>query len=267
DELAALGASRATAAIAGVNVEGDQAVALRAVMHSRLASRVLWPLAEFDCPDEQALYQAVHALDWSRHLDPDGSLAVDAHVSGPQLTHGRYAAQKVKDAVVDRLRAGHGRRPSVDTASPDLRLDLVLRKGRAVLSVDLGGGSLHRRGWRLEQGEAPGRYAEGGARLDPMCGSGTLLIEGARMAAEVAPGLQRYGQRVPSRWLGFDGEAWAGIHAEAQRRAEAGLAALRPVFFGSDLDGEAVAAARANAARAGVAQAIGLERGDVRAPP
>src|SRR5690606_7645419 len=261
--------------------EGDQAVALRAVMHSRLASRVLWPLAEFDCPDEQALYQAVHALDWSRHLDPDGSLAVDAHVSGPQLTHGRYAAQKVKDAVVDRLRAEHGRRPSVDTESPDLRLDLVLRKGRAVLSVDLGGGSLHRRGWRLERGEAPLKetlaaamllrgdwprcYAEGGALLDPMCGSGTLLIEGALMAAGVAPGLQRCGQRPPSRWLGFDADAWAGIRAEAQHRAEAGLAALRPVFSGSDLDGEAVAAARANAARAGVAQAIGLERGDVRA--
>jgi len=281
DELAALGASRATAAIAGVNVEGDQAVALRAVMHSRLASRVLWPLAEFDCPDEQALYQAVHALDWSRHLDPDGSLAVDAHVSGPQLTHGRYAAQKVKDAVVDRLRAEHGRRPSVDTESPDLRLDLVLRKGRAVLSVDLGGGSLHRRGWRLERGEAPLKetlaaamllrgdwprhYAEGGALLDPMCGSGTLLIEGALMAAGVAPGLQRYGQRPPGRWLGFDADAWAGIRAEAQHRAEAGLAALRPVFSGSDLDGEAVAAARANAARAGVAQAIRFERRDVRA--
>ncbi|KAA2285611.1 bifunctional 23S rRNA (guanine(2069)-N(7))-methyltransferase RlmK/23S rRNA (guanine(2445)-N(2))-methyltransferase RlmL [Arenimonas fontis] len=285
DELAALGAASATAAIAGVNAEGDQGMALRAVMHSRLASRVLWPLAEFDCPDERSLYQAVHVLDWSRHLDPDGSLAVDAHVSGPQLTHGRYAAQKVKDAVVDRLRAEHGRRPSVDTESPDLRLDLVLRKGRAVLSVDLGGGALHRRGWRLERGEAPlketlaaamlmrgdwlRRYGDGGALLDPMCGSGTLLIEGALMAADVAPGLQRHGDRPPSRWLGFDTAAWAKIRAEAARRAEAGRAALRQAFFGFDADAGAVAAARANAARAGVAEAIRFDRADIRllAPP
>ena len=207
DELVALGAARATATIAGANAEGSQADAQRAVLWSRLASRVLWPLAAFDCADEQALYAGAAALPWHEHLREGDTVAVDAHVSGEAITHARFAAQRVKDAVVDAFRAQGLERPSVDVEAPGLRLNLSLRKGRATLSVDLGGGPLHRRGWRAEQREAPLKenlaaavllrggwpalYAEGGALLDPMCGSGTLLIEGALMAADVAPGLGR----------------------------------------------------------------------------
>ena len=281
DELQALGASKATAALAGAQADGGMDVALRAVMFSRLASRVLWPLAEFPCENEQDLYQGVHAVDWSQHLAPEGTLAVDAHVSGPALTHERYAAQRVKDAIVDRMRAAHGVRPSVDTEAPDLRLSLVVRKGKALLAVDLGGGPLHRRGWRQSQGEAPLKenlaagmllrggwpkiYAEGGALLDPMCGSGTLLIEGALMAADEAPGLRRLAGAAPTRWKGFDAGLWATVEAEARERAERGRAALRPVFFGADLDPKALQAAVANADRAGVADLIRLERADVAA--
>ena len=281
DELQALGASKATAALAGAQADGGMDVALRAVMFSRLASRVLWPLAEFPCENEQDLYQGVHAVDWSQHLAPEGTLAVDAHVSGPALTHERYAAQRVKDAIVDRMRAAHGVRPSVDTEAPDLRLSLVVRKGKALLAVDLGGGPLHRRGWRQSQGEAPLKenlaagmllrggwpkiYAEGGALLDPMCGSGTLLIEGALMAADEAPGLRRLAGAAPTRWKGFDAGLWATVEAEARERAERGRAALRPVFFGADLEPKALQAAVANADRAGVADLIRLERADVAA--
>ncbi|WP_295361047.1 bifunctional 23S rRNA (guanine(2069)-N(7))-methyltransferase RlmK/23S rRNA (guanine(2445)-N(2))-methyltransferase RlmL [Arenimonas sp.] len=281
DELQALGATKATAALAGAQAEGGMDAALRAVMFSRLASRVLWPLAEFPCENEQDLYQGVHAVDWSQHLAPEGTLAVDAHVSGPALTHERYAAQRVKDAIVDRMRAVHGVRPSVDTEAPDLRLSLVVRKGKALLAVDLGGGPLHRRGWRQSQGEAPLKenlaagmllrggwpkiYAEGGALLDPMCGSGTLLIEGALMAADEAPGLRRLAGAAPTRWKGFDAALWATVEAEARERAERGRAALRPVFFGADLDPKALQAAVANADRAGVADLIRLERADVAA--
>ncbi|ODS64732.1 MAG: 23S rRNA (guanine(2445)-N(2))/(guanine(2069)-N(7))-methyltransferase [Arenimonas sp. SCN 70-307] len=281
DELQALGATKATAALAGAQAEGGMDAALRAVMFSRLASRVLWPLAEFPCENEQDLYQGVHAVDWSQHLAPEGTLAVDAHVSGPALTHERYAAQRVKDAIVDRMRAAHGVRPSVDTEAPDLRLSLVVRKGKALLAVDLGGGPLHRRGWRQSQGEAPLKenlaagmllrggwpkiYAEGGALLDPMCGSGTLLIEGALMAADEAPGLRRLAGAAPTRWKGFDAALWATVEAEARERAERGRAALRPVFFGADLDPKALQAAVANADRAGVAEVIRLERADVAA--
>ncbi|MGJ7903833.1 THUMP domain-containing protein, partial [Lysobacter sp. 1R34A] len=227
DELIALGCQRATAATAGVNVEGDLADAQRAVLWSRLASRVLWPIAEFDCPDEHALYAGVAALPWPEHMESVHTLAVDAHVSGEAITHARYAAQRIKDAVVDVMRAQTGARPDVDTDTPDLRLNFVLRKGRGILSIDLGGGSLHRRGWRQKQGEAPLKenlaaavllrggwpklYAQGGSLFDPMCGSGTLLIEGALMAADVAPGLLRHGALPPTRWRGFDFAGWRAL--------------------------------------------------------
>jgi len=274
DELLALGCTRATATMAGVNVEGSLADAQRAVLWSRLASRVLWPITEFDCADEHALYAGAAAVDWPAHLDATHTLAVDAHVSGDALTHARYAAQRVKDAVVDVLRQRTGARPDVDVEAPDLRLNLVVRKGRAVLSIDLGGGPLHRRGWRRAQGEAPLKenlaaavlmrgnwsalYRDGGALLDPMCGSGTLLIEGALMAADVAPGLQRHGDATPTRWRGFDVEAWHRTVEEAKSRRDVGLAALRPVFFGSDIDERILRAARDNALAAGVVEVLDL---------
>lgn len=280
DELVALGCTRATATMAGANAEGSLADAQRAVLWSRLASRVLWPLTEFDCPDEHALYEGVAAIDWPQHLAASHTLAVDAHVSGDGITHARYAAQRVKDAVVDVMRARTGARPDVDIEAPDLRLNLVVRKGRAVLSVDLGGGSLHRRGWRLMQGEAPLKenlaaavlmrggwpklYTEGGALLDPMCGSGTLVIEAALMAADVAPGLQRPGGLQPTGWRGFDTDAWKQLRVEAIEREAKGRATLRPVFRGSDLDPHAIRAARENAEAAGVADAIEWKVADVR---
>ncbi len=288
DELVALGCAKATAAMAGANVEGTLADAQRAVLWSRLASRVLWPLAEFDCPDEHALYAGAAAVPWQRHMDATMTLAVDAHVSGQALTHERYAAQRVKDAVVDVLRARTGVRPDVDTEAPDLRLNLVVRKGRAILSVDLGGGPLHRRGWRAQQGEAPLKetlaaavllrggwpqvHADGGALLDPMCGSGTLLIEGALLAADVAPGLQRHAdahgrERQPSRWLGFDAAAWQALVAEASERERIGRAALRPVFSGSDIDPHAIRAASGNATLAGLAGVIRFDAHELKALP
>lgn len=283
DELLALGCTRATAARAGANAEGTQADALRAVLWSRLASRVLWPIAEYDCADEHALYAGARAVDWDAHLRQGMTLAVDAHVSGDAITHARYAAQRIKDAVVDSVRAAGGERPDVDLDAPDLRLNLVVRKQRAVLSVDLGGGPLHRRGWRQTQGEAPLKetlaaavllrgdwpriHAEGGTLLDPMCGSGTLLIEGALMAADVAPGLMREAQalRTPSRWRQFDAVTWRALLDDAEARARAGRAALRACVRGSDLDPHAVRAARENAQRAGVEDAIALDVRDVAA--
>ncbi|MDQ3270178.1 MAG: bifunctional 23S rRNA (guanine(2069)-N(7))-methyltransferase RlmK/23S rRNA (guanine(2445)-N(2))-methyltransferase RlmL [Pseudomonadota bacterium] len=272
EEMVALGSARATAALAGANVEGSLADAQRAVLWSRLASRVLWPIAEFDCPDEHALYAGVAALPWPEHVESHHTIAVDAHVSGTGITHARYAAQRVKDAVVDVMRDLTGARPDVDVEAPDLRINLVVRKGRAIVSIDLGGGPLHRRGWRQSQGEAPLKenlaaavlmrggwpqmYAQGGDLLDPMCGSGTLLIEGALMAADVAPGLQRNGRKPPTRWRGFDLEAWQASVAEALARETVGRAALRPAFHGSDVDPHAIRSARENAAVARVDQAI-----------
>ena len=279
DELLALGMAKATATIAGVNAEGEPVDAQRAVLWSRLASRVLWPIAEFDCPDEQALYDGVAAMPWPQHLRSEHTLAVDAHVSGEAITHARFAAQRVKDAVVDTLRAQGMERPSVDVDQPDVRINLSLRKGRATLSIDLGGGPMHRRGWRQVQNDAPLKenlaaavlmrggwpkaYHEGGALLDPMCGSGTLLIEGALMAADVAPGLQRHGNVLPSRWLGFDANLWRELYADAIERESKGRTALKQVFYGSDIDPHAIRAARENATLAGLAGIIQFEARDI----
>ncbi|GAB3337379.1 bifunctional 23S rRNA (guanine(2069)-N(7))-methyltransferase RlmK/23S rRNA (guanine(2445)-N(2))-methyltransferase RlmL [Marilutibacter aestuarii] len=283
DELAALGCESAKATVAGVNAVGRLVDAQRAVLWSRLASRVLWPLLEFDCPDEAALYAGARSIDWTEHLEPGHSLAVDAHVSGDAITHERYAAQRVKDAVVDVMREASGQRPDVDLDAPDLRLNLVIRKGRAILSVDLGGGPLHRRGWRQHQGEAPLKetlaaavllrgqwpriHAEGGALLDPMCGSGTLVIEGALMAADAAPGLSRYGAMRPTRWRGFDIDAWKRLVDEARQREAAGMNALRPCFFGSDSDPAAIRAARDNASLAGLTGMIAWDHADIERLP
>ena len=283
DELVALGCARATAAIAGVNVEGTLQDAQRAVLWSRLASRILWPIAEFDCADEHALYAGAAAIDWQAHLSPAHTLAIDAHVSGSGITHARYAAQRVKDAIVDTLRASTGQRPDVDVEAPDVRINLVVRKARAILSIDLAGGPMHRRGWRRAQGEAPLKenvaaavllrggwpqaHADGGDLLDPMCGSGTLLIEGALMAADVAPGLRRHGDAPPTCWHGFDAGAWRGLRVEAIEREARGLAALRPCLHGRDLDPHAIRAARENARVAGVETAITFEVGDIAALP
>ena len=283
DELVALGCARATAAIAGVNVEGTLQDAQRAVLWSRLASRILWPIAEFDCADEHALYAGAAAIEWQAHLSPAHTLAIDAHVSGSGITHARYAAQRVKDAIVDTLRASTGQRPDVDVEAPDVRINLVVRKARAILSIDLAGGPMHRRGWRRAQGEAPLKenvaaavllrggwpqaHADGGDLLDPMCGSGTLLIEGALMAADVAPGLRRHGDAPPTCWHGFDAGAWRGLRVEAIEREARGLAALRPCLHGRDLDPHAIRAARENARVAGVETAITFEVGDIAALP
>jgi 23S rRNA (guanine2445-N2)-methyltransferase / 23S rRNA (guanine2069-N7)-methyltransferase len=277
----ALGCARATATVAGVHAEGGLVDAQRAVMWSRLASRVLWPLVDFECADTDALHAGVVELPWETHLAPGLTLAVDAHVSGDGITHARYAAQRTKDAVVDRLRQATGERPDVDVEAPDLRLNLVVRKGRAWLSVDLASGPMHRRGWRRGQGEAPLKetlaaavllrgqwprvHAEGGALLDPMCGSGTLVIEAALMAGDVAPGLQRHGDALPTRWSGFDVASWAALRDEAVERAATGRAALRPVFHGRDADPQAIATARANAIAAGVDDVVDFTVTDIRA--
>ncbi len=267
DELKALGGEGVREALAGVHFEGPAEIAYRACLWSRLASRILLPIAEFACADEEALYAGVQAIDWSRHLRADGTLAVDASLVQSQLKHGRYAEQKTKDAIVDQFRQASGQRPSVDTDQPDVRINLHLKRDRATVSIDLSGDALHRRGWRLEQGAAPikenlacavliragwpQRMHSDAALFDPLCGSGTLLIEGARMAADIAPGLERdYFGFVG--WLGFDGALWQGLLDEARERARTGREKLTLRFFGSDADRRVIEAARANASVAGV---------------
>ncbi|MBN8713912.1 MAG: bifunctional 23S rRNA (guanine(2069)-N(7))-methyltransferase RlmK/23S rRNA (guanine(2445)-N(2))-methyltransferase RlmL [Xanthomonadales bacterium] len=284
DELAALGADDAHETLAGVRFSSSLETAYRACLWSRLASRILLPLAEFDAVDDDALYLGVQAIDWEAHLSSGGTLAVDADTSQSRLTHSQFIARRVKDAVVDQFSRNLGARPDVEVEEPDLRINLHLRRDRATVSLDLAGTPLHRRGWRRTQGEAPLKenlaaamllragwpevYAGGGSLLDPMCGSGTLLIEGALMVADVAPGLQRSYFGFLG-WRQHDQALWASVLDEARQRAESGLRALRSVFFGSDSDPQMIQAAKHNAQAAGVAGFFTLQRQDVAhaAPP
>ncbi|MEP7184957.1 MAG: bifunctional 23S rRNA (guanine(2069)-N(7))-methyltransferase RlmK/23S rRNA (guanine(2445)-N(2))-methyltransferase RlmL [Rhodanobacter sp.] len=284
DELVTIGASDVREALAGVHFSGTLETAYRACLWSRLASRILLPLAEFDAADDDALYRGVQAIDWSEHLAAHGTFAVDAGTAMSKLTHSQFVGLRTKDAVVDQFRQRDGNRPNIDTDEPDIRLNVRLRRDRATLSLDLAGSPLHRRGWREVQGEAPLKenlavamllrarwpevYAAGGALLDPMCGSGTLLIEGALMAADVAPGLRREYFGFLG-WQQHDIALWRGLLDEANQRAETGLRALPGVFFGSDADPRMVQTAKRNAQEAGVAGFFTLDKQDMihAAPP
>jgi len=275
DELVALGANDVHEALAGVHFQGELDIGYRACLWSRLASRVLMRLVEFEAADEQALYDGVQTIDWTRHLAAEGTLAVDAVSNQSELHHTRYLSQKVKDAVVDQFRDRDGTRPSVDLERPSIRLNLRLHRDVATLSLDLSGTPLHRRGYRVGQGEAPLKenlacamllragwpaiFAAGGALIDPMCGSGTLLIEGALMAADVAPGLRRDYFGLLG-WAGHDAAAWSALRDEARVRANAGLRALPARFFGFDEDPDVLADARRNAQGAEVIGFMRLAR-------
>lgn len=285
DELIAIGASDVREALAGVSFSGNIETAYRVCLWSRMASRVLLPLAEFDAADPDQLYMGVQDIEWSEHLGPNGTLAVDANTAISKLTHSQFIALKTKDAIVDQFRGATGARPDIDPEEPDLRVNVRVRRDRATLSIDLSGLPLHRRNWREQAGEAPLKenlaaamlvraqwpriYAEGGSLVDPMCGSGTLLIEAAHMAADVAPGLRRdyFGFLG---WAKHDYSLWRSIYDEAKARADEGLRNLRPVFFGSDSDANMVQTAKRNAQSAGVAGFVHLERRDavhVEPPP
>ncbi|GAB4346241.1 MAG: bifunctional 23S rRNA (guanine(2069)-N(7))-methyltransferase RlmK/23S rRNA (guanine(2445)-N(2))-methyltransferase RlmL [Gammaproteobacteria bacterium] len=273
-ELAEFGATELRESPAGVSFRGTLETAYRACLWSRLANRILLQLSTFEVTDADALYEAVRALPWEEHLECGGTLAVSATQQRGVITHTRFLAQRVKDGVVDRFRARTGSRPSVELRSPDLRLHLHLQRNRATLNIDLSGESLHRRGYRLEGAKAPLKEnlaaaillragwpaiaVRGGALVDPLCGSGTLLIEGAMIAAGRAPGLlrTRYGF---SGWLGHDAALWERLLEEARGAAARAIDTLPPLL-GFDAEEGALAAALENARRAGFGEVIRFEQ-------
>lgn len=274
DELRALGADQVREARGGVAFAGELRVGYAACLWSRVANRILLPLAQFPAPTPEALYAGVRDIDWAEHLSPDGTLAVDFVSSRSAITHTQFGAQKVKDAVVDRLRDETGRRPSVRTERPDLQLNVYVHRDQAQLALDLSGESLHRRGYRQQGTPAPLKEnlaaalllragwaalaAEGAPLLDPMCGSGTLPIEAALIAGDVAPGLQRdyFGFLG---WLGHVPAIWRQLREEAVARRDAGLERL-PAIVGYDADLQAVRIAQINAERAGLGGRVHIER-------
>lgn len=273
-ELRQLGIAAPRVGRAGVACRGSLEQAYRVCLWSRLASRVLLGLGHFEAASPEALYEGIRGLDWGLHLSPDGTLAVDAQVRDSSIRHSHYAALTVKDAVVDQFRERTGSRPSVDTERPDVRINLYLIKNRARLSLDLSGASLHRRGYRargvaaplkenlaaalLIESGWPALAAEGAPCVDLMCGSGTLPIEAALIAGDIAPALQRAYFGFLG-WRGHEADLWQRLREEAlQRRAEA--AGRIPKLLGFDVDRRAVSAAQANLAAAGLGGCVHIER-------
>jgi 23S rRNA (guanine2445-N2)-methyltransferase / 23S rRNA (guanine2069-N7)-methyltransferase len=277
-ELRALGAMQTREFKLGVQFEGSLEVAYRACLWSRTASRVLMPLATIPAANADALYAGVKQIDWENHLGPRATLAVEFAGTSSGITHTHFGALKTKDAIVDRVREQHGERPSIDVERPSVRVDVRLDRDRATVSLDLSGESLHRRAYRARGVAAPLKenlaaaillrsgwpaIAEsGGALLDPMCGSGTLLLEGALMALDIAPGsLRSYFGFIG--WTGHDRELWTRLLDEARER-RAAKANARLVVRGFDRDAGAVRAALENIERARLRGVIHVERRELQ---
>lgn len=275
DEIARLEAQPGERVAGAVPFSGSLQCAYRVCLWSRFASRVLLELAEFPAPDSDALYAGAQAIDWNRHLGVANTFAVTCTGTSPAFRSGIFVVQRVKDAVADYFQQRVYRRPSVDREQPDIRLHVHLRDDRAVLSLDLSGESLHQREYRLSAGEAPLKETLAAAILwragwpeavgrsatlvDPMCGSATLLIEAARIAADCAPGLGRTSWGF-SKWRGHNQALWDDVYAQARRRSRDGLQQLCAPIIGFDASATAVRAARENIARAGMEHVVRVER-------
>ena len=274
EELRNLGAVDVAESRVGASFNGTLETAYKACLWSRTANRILLPLASFAAETPAALYEGVQCVSWSDHFGVTQSFAVECNSSRSQISHSHFAALKVKDAIADQFRERQGARPSVQVEQPDILINLYLLRDQATLSLDLSGESLHRRGYR-EQGLGaplkenlaaamllragwPEMAARGGALLDPMCGSGTLPIEAALMAADIAPGLLRRHWGF-LHWKQHDEALWNRLLAEAHVRREKGLAQL-PVIVGCDQSAPAVRSAQTNAARAGLQGRVRFEQ-------
>lgn len=275
-ELADLGCDQVRETVAGVSFRTDMVTACRVCLWSRLANIVLVPVHRFAAETADELYQGVKAVDWLSYLSPRGTLWVDFSGTSQALRNTQFSAQKVKDAIVDRLRDSTGERPSIDRERPDLVVNVRLSNGQAIVNLDMCGESLHRRGYRVDTVKAamkenlaaalllradwPVIAGRGGALIDPMCGSGTLLIEAGMIAADIAPGLWR-AQSTTRRfafaaWPEFPAPEWQTLVDEAVGRRSLGLKKTLPDIFGYDDNLMAIRATERNLLAAGLADHV-----------
>jgi len=278
DELISLGVKNPKPTVAGVAFEGDLATAYRVCLWSRTANRVLLSLSQFTITSQHDLYTHVKAVNWAEHLAPDASFAVTFTGKNSQIINNtHFGALKVKDAIVDQMRENFGQRPNIDTERPAIRVNVHLHGENAQLSLDLSGESLHKRGIREISIAAPMKEnlaaalllragwvkiaAENGALIDPMCGSGTLVLEAAMIASDYAPGLLRdyYGFLG---WKQHDASLWERLLEEATERKAIGLKKC-PVIVGFDKNRVTINSALLHVENAGLQDKIHLERRDI----
>jgi putative N6-adenine-specific DNA methylase len=271
EELRQLGAADVEAGRGGARFAGDRSLLYRANLWLRTAIRVLMPILDTPVYSPDELYDAVGQIDWSRFMTPEHTLAVDCNVRDSNITHSKYAALRVKDAICDQFVERVGRRPSVDVEEPMVGLNLHIYQNQAVLSLESSGESLHKRGYRPILTRAPLNEAlaaglvlltgwQGDVPLvDPMCGSGTLPIEAAWLALRRPPGLtrKRFGFMG---WMDYDVRLWTQVRDEARRGV---LHKLPAPVLGFDVRADAVSFSRGNARAAGIGHLLTFERRDL----
>ena len=270
NELNALGAQEVRTTDGGVHFTGPFLLSYRVNLHSRIASRVLWRVAIAHYRNEQDIFDTAYALPWNDWFDTSHTIRVNMTAIKCPLKSLDFATLKIKDAVCDKFRALTGDRPSVDTHTPDIRIHAFLESSRMTLYVDTSGDALFKRGVRQYTNVAPLRenlaagillltgWQPGVPLLDPMCGSGTFLIEAALMSLNIAPGISR--SFAFEKLKNFDAAAWSDMRSQAQ-------AAQKPVsalpIFGSDLYGDELKAAHLNLENAGLRGAVTLNQANV----
>ena len=270
NELNTLGAQEVRTTDGGVHFTGPFLLSYRVNLHSRIASRVLWRVAIAHYRNEQDIFDTAYALPWNDWFDTSHTIRVNMTAIKCPLKSLDFATLKIKDAVCDKFRALTGDRPSVDTHTPDIRIHAFLESSRMTLYVDTSGDALFKRGVRQYTNVAPLRenlaagilllagWQPGVPLLDPMCGSGTFLIEAALMSLNIAPGISR--SFAFEKLKNFDAAAWSDMRSQAQ-------AAQKPVsalpIFGSDLYGDELKAAHLNLENAGLLEAVTLNQANV----
>ncbi len=257
NELAAIGARNIKQLNRAVSFHGDKKVLYRANLETRTALRILKPIYKFRAKNDEQLYQKVREIDWSEYLGVKRTLAVDSVVNSEQFTHSQYVSLKVKDAVVDQFRDKTGKRPSVDVENPSLRIHIHIDNTECSLALDSSGESLHRRGYRTQKNLAPvnevlaagmvqlSGWDREGHFIDPMCGSGTIVIEAAMFAHHFAPGLLRTGFGFQD-WNNYDEALFRRLYSDAWDR----VTDFPYQIIGADISGRSIRIAQENAKRA-----------------
>ena len=276
-ELTELGATECKIAQGGVHFQADDETLYRSLLWSRLASRILLPIVNGKVYSDLDLYSIVTGQDWLSYFDEKATFFVDFNGTNQEIRHTQFGAMRVKDAIVDYFERQGKARPNVDKDYPDVRIHVYLNKEELVVSLDLSGEALHLRGYREDTGQAPLRetlaaaivlrsgWKKGTPLVDPMCGSGTLLIEATQMEAQIAPQLHRLHWGF-DYWKGHNQDAWDKVKAEAVQQAETYFNQNpKPHFYGFDLDHRVLKKAQKNAQNAGVAHLIQWKQGDVAA--
>jgi putative N6-adenine-specific DNA methylase len=269
-ELAALGARDVKAVDGGAAFAGDLALCYAVNLESRVASRVLWQVGQARYRSEHDIFEAARSLSWAQFFDVGRTIRVNVSAIKSPVKSLDFVTLRVKDAVCDAFRAARGRRPDVDTAEPDVRIHAFLTRDEATFYLDTSGEALFKRGWRAKAGEAPLRenlaagilkltgWAVPTPLLDPMCGSGTFVIEAAMIALDVAPGMDRsFGFE---RLANFDAGRWRALQEKARARRQ--RVGMLPIY-GRDKSGTALALARDNLAALGLADGVELKQMDV----